>query len=116
MGPRFLERGAGLLLAVRGRADQGRLPTHLLTPQRIDQLVCEHLDPADYPARPTELIAAHEAPCVEAERLGERTAALAPRGPHLFETESSEARTHYSAIETLDARINALEAQITARL
>lgn len=91
-------------------------PTHLLTPQRVDQLVREHFDPADYPTYPTELIAAHETLCDEAERLGERTAALAARGPHLLETDNSEARAHYSVIETLDTRINALETQITARL
>ena len=92
--------------------------THLLTPQRVDQLVREHLDPADYPAYPTDLIAAHEQLCEEAEVLGTQTAVLAAANPALFDlqTPDTDTRGHYAAIEDLDERIAALEAQITDRL
>ena len=91
--------------------------THLLTPQRVDQLVREHLDPPGYPPYPTDLITQHEALCEEAERLGARTAALAARGPGLFEDlQAPDTRGHYATIEHLDARIAGLEGQITDRL
>ena len=91
-------------------------PTHLLTPQRVDQLVREHLDPADYPTYPTELIAAHEQLCQHAEALAVHTRQLAETGVDLFSAAQPAATLQHALIEDLDQRIAALEAQITERL
>lgn len=91
--------------------------THLLTPQRVDQLIREHLDPRDYPAFPADLIAAYETCTDQADELAVRGRELIAAGLNPIEQPSApEVRAHLARVEDLDARTRELEAAITTRL
>ena len=91
--------------------------THLLTPQRVDQLVREFYDPADYPAYPIELVAAYESLSAELdEQIPARAAALAAASEDLTDAQRPQVAAHHAWIATLDAQLQDLDRQITTRL
>lgn len=91
--------------------------THLLTPQRVDQLVREHYDPSDYPTYPTELVAAYESLSAQLEeQIPARAAALVAAGEDLTDTARPPVAAHHAWIAAADEQLQELDRQITARL
>lgn len=92
-------------------------PTHLLTPQRVDQLVREHYDPPAYLAYPAELIDEHEACLAELDVLADASRGLAAAGLTLLDTpDAPEMRAHAARVEELDAEIPRLDGEIQRAL
>ncbi|MFV0535444.1 MAG: hypothetical protein ACK5MR_17605, partial [Cumulibacter sp.] len=91
---------------------------HLLSPQRVDQLVREHLDPRVYPAYPAELITEHERLCQRRdEQIPSHTELLLAQGVDLLaHAPSPAAAAHHAWLNELDQAIAGLEQQIAARL
>ena len=92
-------------------------PPHLLSPQRIDQLVREHYDPSDWPAYPAELIAQYDAACEAIEQLPAMAATLEAAGLNVIEhAHDARVAAHVARLEQLDAHSRALAEQIGAIL